>query len=420
MTPIHFDREQRFTCRSCARCCQRPWEIALTSSEVAAYRTAGAARWFRETADGPEGTGQDPFVPLPGALPFGIRKRADDGACGFLSPAGRCRVHEELGAERKPLTCRIFPYQFGAVGQDVVLRASFSCPTVLKNDGETLAAQSAEIGRLRKKWEGQHAPAAAELELVARRPLSPHALATLRSVLLEMLDRPGEGGRPDLPANVDRMARTVEDLSRYRVVRLAPPAFGEYLDLTGRYAARSEKPLPARPPTALGRLLSRGFLFLVLAARLEGTDGRRGGLRLGLRLRLLRLLAHLHGLGPAVAGIDRRAVQQTAVDVADPALHPLLRHYLRSRIETLGSGRRPVIDELCLAVAILNAALSLAALAAREQGSPAVDERSLVAGLTEAADLEHAQSGGTLGAIVGVLTGGVEALYLFAARKPAG
>ena len=94
-----------------------------------------------------------------------------------------------------------------------------------------------------------------------------------------------------------------------------------------------------------------------------------------------------------------------------------MRHYLRSRIATLGTGRRPVVDELCLAVAILNAALSLAAMAAHAKGSPVVDEAAFVAGLSEASDLEHAQSGGALGAIVGVLAGGVEALYQFAARQ---
>ena len=57
-----------------------------------------------------------------------IRKRAD-GACGFLSADNRCRIHEELGAAKKPLTCRLFPYAFHTAADGVVVTASFGCPT---------------------------------------------------------------------------------------------------------------------------------------------------------------------------------------------------------------------------------------------------------------------------------------------------
>ena len=52
----------------------------------------------------PGGPGQvDPFEGIPGVPGLQrIRKRAD-GACGFLSPDNRCRIHEELGAAKKPL-----------------------------------------------------------------------------------------------------------------------------------------------------------------------------------------------------------------------------------------------------------------------------------------------------------------------------
>src|SRR5437764_813391 len=77
-----------------------------------------------------------------------------------------------------------------------------------------------------------------------------------------------------------RMARFLEDLSRHRVARLSPPRLAEYVELTGRYAAKSEQPLPPRPPSALGRLLFRGFLFAVVAAREQLEDPRPSGLRL--------------------------------------------------------------------------------------------------------------------------------------------
>jgi hypothetical protein len=66
-------------------------------------------------------------------------------------------------------------------------------------------------------------------------------------------------------------------------------------------------------------------------------------------------------------------------------------------------------------VALLNVALVLAALAAAADGKSAVDEPALIAGLTQAADLEHVESRSTLGGVVRLLAGGVEALYQFAA-----
>jgi lysine-N-methylase len=406
------DPDQRFTCQQCGRCCRRGWDIALTPGEVKAYRQAKAERYYREREGSPEGAERDPFDPLPGGYAR-IRKR-EDGACGFLSPENRCRLHEELGAERKPLTCRLFPYQFHPAEGAAVLTASFCCPTIVKNAGTPLDAQSREIAALRKAWGQEFPERTLEVELVKGRPLDAGTLATLRQVLREMLDRPGPAGRPDLPANVLRMARFVEDISRHRVVRLAPPRFAEYVELTGRYAARSEQPLSARRPSALGRLLARGFLFAVVAAREQLEDPRESGLRLDLRWRLARLLAHAHGVGPGLPALDLAAARRATLDPGDPEVHGLCWNYLRASVQTLGTGRRPVLDELSLAVAFLNAAGVLAAQRAGRAGRPKVGGEDFAEGLMEAVDLTHADSAGMLGRLLGTLCGGVEALYLFA------
>ena len=413
MPAILLDPEQRFTCQQCGRCCRRGWDIALTRGEVKAYRLAKVDRYYREREGSPEGADRDPFDPLPGGYAR-IRKR-EDGACGFLSPENRCRIHEELGAEHKPLTCRLFPFRFHPAEEAPVLTASFCCPTVVRNEGTLLSAQARDIASLRKAWTREYPERGLKRELVAGRPLAAETLATLRDLLREMLDRPGPGGRPDLHANVLRIARYVEDLSRHRVVRLPPPRFAEYLELTGRYAAKSEQPQPPRPPSGLGRLLFRGFLFAVVATREQLEDGRESGLRLGLRWRLVRLLAHAHGVGPGLAGLDLPAARAARLDLGDPKVHDLAGNYLRATLATLGTGRRPVLDELAVAVAFLNAASVLAAQRAARRGPPRVDAESFTEGLMEAVDLTHADSQGVLGRLLGTLSGGVEALYLFAA-----
>jgi Fe-S-cluster containining protein len=110
MRALRLSPGQRFTCAHCGRCCRRT-TVLITTGEAEAYRKAGAGRWFREDAADAEGVA-DPFEPIPGHAPLlRIRKR-QDGTCGFLSPEGLCRIHEVLGADRKPLTCRLFPFRF--------------------------------------------------------------------------------------------------------------------------------------------------------------------------------------------------------------------------------------------------------------------------------------------------------------------
>src|SRR5437016_1670437 len=107
MTTLRFDAEQRFTCASCARCCHT--EVVITPAEHSAYERTRVAQWFRESAGAEEGVGS-PFEPLSGRPGWFRIRRRSDGACGFLSAANRCRIHEELGGDRKPLVCRLFPF----------------------------------------------------------------------------------------------------------------------------------------------------------------------------------------------------------------------------------------------------------------------------------------------------------------------
>jgi Fe-S-cluster containining protein len=410
---LHFDPEQRFACKGCARCCRRGWEIALTPAEVESYRRGNAGRWFREREDVPEGPTADPFEPIPGQAPHARIRKRPDGVCGFLSPENRCRIHEELGGDRKPLTCRLFPFQVHPAGGPPVVVASFSCPTVVANEGATLGSQARELSTLRKDWARAYPEAEGPLDFVEGHPLAGGTLGTLRTILRQMLDRPGPNGVPELRANVARMAHLLDDLTRWRVLRLAPDAFAEYVELVGRHAARSEKPLPVRAPSRLSRFLSRGFLYAVVAARIQ-TEGRRGW---GMRLRLTLLLLHFHGIWPQVPEADLGAARRLRAHPDDPSLAPLVRNYLRVTIETLGTGRRPVVDEFTLAVALLDAALDLASMGAVRAGASAVSVDHFTQGLVQAADLTHAVPRGAFASFLGTLSGGVEALYRFAADR---
>jgi len=303
------------------------------------------------------------------------------------------------------------------VEQAVLVTTSFCCPTTLANLGDPLVEQKPGIAALRSEWFGVHSEKrAGAVRFAGSRTIAAPALDVVRELLTEILDRPGPDGPPDLPANALRLGRTLEDWTRYRVLRLPDQAFAEYLQLTGRHAATSDSPVAPRPPSRVGRLLQRGFLFVVGATRVQMENRAASGWRLGLRLRLVRLLLHVHGLGPPVSGIDVRAVARHAVSFAAPEVHAVAHHLLRSSLRGLGTGRRAVVDEVAVAFSFLNAGCALAAMRAEQSRAP-IDGALFREALMEAVDLTHAGETGGLGRVLTTLAGGVEAVYVFAARR---
>jgi lysine-N-methylase len=401
---LRLPADQRFTCRQCGLCC-RGAAVILTAAEVERFRATGVARLH----DG----GGDPFDPAPHGR-FTIRMRAD-GACGFLTERDTCRIHEERGAQAKPLACRVFPFRFHPVEGRPLVTTSASCPTIVANAGESLAAQAPVIAALRAEWARAFPEPDRPLALAKGRPIALATLASLQGFLREMLDREPE----DPAAGIERAARWLEDLTRHRVLRLPPAAFAEYVALTGRHAASVAPAPPPRGPSAVTRLLARGFLFTVIAVREQADPARRGWMR------RLRQLAHLHGLAPATAEVDRAAVAAAPLDVADAEVRRLLAHALRSLVDGLGTGRRPVGDEIGVGAATIAAGLAIAAMDAHRAGERRVGPARLAAGLSAAAAIDHADTG-ALAALLPALAGGVDALRLVAdrarpaAQRPAG
>jgi len=397
--------DQRFTCGQCGRCCRRA-TVPVTLAEAAAYREAGAERWFSEAGD--------PFTPVPGhASLLQIRHRAD-GSCGFLSQSGLCRIHEELGFDRKPVACRVFPLRFNPVEGDVVVTASFACPTVVANDGELLSSQAKDVSRLWIAWKDAQPESAGRVELVAGHAIGPATARKIRSTLSRILDTPGPDGSLDVTIGIRRIAAFIEDLTRRQVLRLAAGDFDEYFEVMSRHALSHDKVPPGRAPSAVARLLFRGFLLAVASVQSHLDPDIRG--RAGaIRTRLVRLALHLHGLGPAAAGFDLRAARQVTLDLADDEIREIATHFLRSAVTTLGGGRRAIVDELAMAGAQLSAACVLARMHAARLNYRLVDAGSFTQGLLQSADLSQADDGGMFSRLLTALSGGVESLYLFPA-----
>jgi hypothetical protein len=282
-----------------------------------------------------------------------------------------------------------------------------------------------EVGPLVKEWRRAFPETPAPLRFAGNKTIPGAVAGEMKSVLQTLLDRRTADGRRDLRANVARMAALLDDWTRHRVLSLEGAAFADYVRLTGGFACTSDEPASVgpgatlQPPTALGRLLRRGFLLAVVAGRLQAS-GPRQGLRLRLRSRLVRVALHLHGLCPGTEGLDRRAARRIRLDLDEPRVHAVVHHFLRSTLETLPTGRGALVDELAWAFATLDAAARLAAARTAGEGRTVVTADDLVAGLAEAADLGQAGAHGVLGRLLGSLTGGIDALRAFAAKPEGG
>ena len=142
---------------------------------------------------------------------------------------------------------------------------------------------------------------------------------------------------PDIRDNIRRIAQTIDDLTRSRVLALPDQDFAEYSG-PHRSPCRSERPTRrrAREPGWIARMLQYGFLYTVTAIRADLEHP--GQSRARLRLLRLQLLAHFHGLAPGLERVNVKALRRRRVDINDPEIRPIVFHYLRS---SAGDARRP-------------------------------------------------------------------------------
>jgi Fe-S-cluster containining protein len=408
---LRLDPSQRFTCSQCGRCCRR-WDVFVSEGEKAAYAKQGVARWFRENLEATEGTAHDPFEPVSGWSGFHRIRARPDGACGFLSEQNRCRLHEEMGAASKPLTCRMFPFTFYPAPASTMATASFGCPTIVENRGEAVAegASRRALESLRDEWSETYQSTAPARQFVAGRSIDPASVNILRDNLLRMLAR-AERGAIDLRANLRRIAHALEDLTRSRVLQLPDADFAEYITLTLPYAAAATTPAPERSPGRIGRLMQFGFLYAVTASR-HGIEHRQAS-GFSRRADALHLLLHFHGLAPGLDRVDVRALRSTRVDINAPEIQPVAYHYLRASLEAIGARPRPILDDLAISASCLNAACRVAVMNAHHAGVT-IDRRVFGEALMESVDLLQAGGSGVLEWALPRLAASVDAIDVLA------
>ena len=135
---LEFPTVANWSCHGCTDCCRGRFLVPLTAADQARLQAQG---WT--AADGVDPDGM--FQQGRGQTCLGHH---DDGACVFLDPAGRCRIHAKFGEAAKPLACRLYPLAIHPAGDKLVVGLHFSCPSVVANAGKPLPEQAPLVKKL--------------------------------------------------------------------------------------------------------------------------------------------------------------------------------------------------------------------------------------------------------------------------------
>lgn len=138
LPPIEIPALQNWSCHGCTDCCRGGLLIKLSAAEK---QRIEKQNWT--PADGVDPTAM--IVAEGNGFRLGHQ---NDGACMFLDPTGRCRIHAKFGEAAKPLACRLYPLVIHPAGKKLVVGLRFGCPSATANRGKPLAQQQAELQTL--------------------------------------------------------------------------------------------------------------------------------------------------------------------------------------------------------------------------------------------------------------------------------
>lgn len=127
---------QNWDCHGCSDCC-RTYVVRVTAGE--------REKLLKQTwEDVPELAGVEPCYYDHTIKDYRL-SHTPDGACVFLGPDNRCRIHGKYGSAAKPMACRIYPFILTPAGDHWRVGVRFACPSVADNKGRGLAAHKDDL-----------------------------------------------------------------------------------------------------------------------------------------------------------------------------------------------------------------------------------------------------------------------------------
>ena len=144
----HLPVLQNWDCHGCGTCCHE-YHVFVTEDERRRIESQG---WQKEDEFGHTSL----FVRHgpPWSRRYRLNQRSN-GACIFLSAAGRCRIHERFGGQAKPLPCQLYPFVLIPAGGHWRVGLRFSCPSSAENKGRSVTEHQKELARFAAELESQ-------------------------------------------------------------------------------------------------------------------------------------------------------------------------------------------------------------------------------------------------------------------------
>ena len=331
----HLPLVQNWDCHTCGTCCKE-YVVTITDEE---RRRIEAQGWDHDSV-----VGDSALFKTSG--PWWKRRyhlnHRSDGSCVFLTEEGRCRIHEKLGYEAKPLPCRLFPFVLVPAGDHWRVGMRFACPSAAANKGRDVKSHEPglrEFADELARREGLDDPAnQARLrppKLQGRQRVDWSDLARINLAVLAILR--------DRESRMERRLRkclALADLCRQvHFHHIAGKRLGEFLNILCK-SIDSEVPVdPATlsPPNWVGRILFRQAAAL-FTRKDHGPD--RGIVRHGRAALIMAAWRFAVGKGPVPRMHNRmpettfEQIESTRIDLP-PQIEEILERYYTVKVESL-------------------------------------------------------------------------------------
>jgi lysine-N-methylase len=326
---------QNWDCHTCGTCCKE-YIVTITDEE---RRKIDAQGWEQDPV-----IGDRPLFTKSG--PWWRRRyhlnHRSDGSCVFLTENGRCRIHERLGYEAKPLPCRLFPFVLVPAGDHWRVGMRFACPSAAENKGRETASHEPTLRKFADELarrEGLDDPASqAKLQaprLKSRQRIDWSDLNRVNLALLTVLHN-----RDDrMERRLRKCLALAEFCRQARLDDITGKRLSEFLHVIGT-SLDSEVPADAGslpPPNWVGRILFRQAVALFT----RKDHGPESGIARKGRVALLGAAWRFaRGRGP-IPRLHRRLPETTfeAIESARTALsdeaEATLERYYTIKVESL-------------------------------------------------------------------------------------
>lgn len=248
--PLSLLEGARFACDGSGRCCASFDSVLFTPLDQARARAAAP-----EVLDGGQ-DGARAFLPAQGVDPTVGAVTAIHGACAYLDPDGRCRIHSV-----RPHGCRTFPWSYLDVGDAIRVSLRPECLCVFR-DGGDLPELPARGGGLPREL---HVPRLPDRVTLGDREADVADWLALIDELsgrgpLDLLEAAAElGPWAGLHERLERARAEVARLRERQAYRAGDDPTRRGLDAVGRALEREEEHLDA----AAERRFLRAKLFVL-------------------------------------------------------------------------------------------------------------------------------------------------------------